>query len=402
MDKVLHLYSDWAWDGPAEIVVNLCSALCSHWQVLLMYDNSTDNDDRVTGLIRERAPAKGVAVEAPFPLPKHYDFIRMLASGFRLSSYLQKSGIRLMHTHRLADHSIAALASYGNRVPIVRSVYYEPRPAKWRERFLLRRFANAIIVPCDRTKANFCEWLPGIENKLWVVPPGVDTDRFNPIRIDRAAARKKFSLHEDDCVVGLVARIRPTRKVKVVVEALALALKEIPRLRLLVLGGGKPRNLRRTLLEPTRWHRMTGQVTHLGYLNGDDYVQALAAMDVGVFLEPGSDKSGRAVREYMAMALPVIGCENGILSGLVSHEENGLMVEADAKEVAKAIIALAKEPDLSRRMGKRGFERIRAGFSVAHQARATLAVYEDVVRTIDLRSWAWSCGLQLGLQAILC
>jgi glycosyltransferase involved in cell wall biosynthesis len=400
VDKVLHLYSDWAWDGPAEIVVNLCSALGSHWQVLLMYDSSTDNGDRVSGLIRERASAKGVTVEAPFPLPKHYDFTRMLASGFRLSSYLKNSAVRLVHTHRLADHSVAAVASYGNRVPVVRSVYYGHRPAKWRERFLLQRFAEAIIVPSDRTKAEFCDWLPKIANKLFVVPPGVDTDRFDPTRVDREAARKKFALQADDCVVGLVARVRPARKVEIVVEALALALKEIPRLRLLVLGGGKARNVRRTLLAPARRHRMQEQVTHLRYLNGDDYVQALAAMDVGVFLEPGSDKSGRAVREYMAMALPVIGCENGILPGLVNHEENGLLVEADAKEVAKAIIALAKEPDLSRLMGKRNFEKIRAGFSVAHQARATLAVYEQVVRSIDFPALAWSYGLQLGLQTI--
>jgi glycosyltransferase involved in cell wall biosynthesis len=402
VEKVLHLYSDWAWDGPAEIVVNLCSALCSQWQVLLIHDNSTEDGDRVTGAIRERAPAKGVAVEAPFPLPKHYDFKRMLTSGLRLASYIKNSGIRLVHTHRLADHSIAAVARCGSRVPIVRNVYYEHRPAKVRERFLLQRFAEAIIVPSDRTKANFCDWLPGIENKLWVVPPGVDTERFNPTRIDRASAREKFGLRDHDYVVGLIARIRPTRKIKVVIEALALALKEIPRLRLLVLGDGKPRNIRRTLFEPTRRHRMTGQVTHLGYLNGDDYVQALAAMDVGVFLEPGSDKSGRTVREYMAMGLPVIGCENGILSGLVSHEENGLVVEADAKEVAKAIITLAREPDLAKQMGKRSFERIGARFSVAHQARATLAVYEDVVRKIDLRALAWSYGLQLGLQLIFC
>lgn len=402
MEKVLHLYSDWAWDGPAEIVVNLCSALCSQWQVLLIHDNSTEDGDRVTGAIRERAPAKGVAVEAPFPLPKHYDFKRMLTSGLRLASYIKNSGIRLVHTHRLADHSIAAVARCGSRVPIVRNVYYEHRPAKVRERFLLQCFAEAIIVPSDRTKANFCDWRPGIENKLWVVPPGVDTERFNPTRIDRASAREKFGLRDDDYVVGLIARIRPTRKIKVVIEALALALKEIPRLRLLVLGDGKPRNIRRTLFEPTRRHRMTGQVAHLGYLNGDDYVQALAAMDVGVFLEPGSDKSGRTVREYMAMGLPVIGCENGILSGLVSHEENGLMVKADAKEVAKAIIALAREPDLAKQMGKRSCERIGARFSVAHQARATLAVYEDVFRKIALRALAWSSGLQLGLQLMFC
>lgn len=408
MPKVLHLYSDWAWDGPAEIVVNLCSALSSKWQVLLLHDNSEDEGDGLSGAIRDRAPEKGVHVEAPFPLPKHYDFGKMVASGLRLASYIRKAGIRLLHAHRLADHSIAAVASYRTGVPVIRTVYYEHPPGKLRERFLLQRFAEAIIVPCEQTKAKFCDWLPGIESKLWVVPPGVDGDRFNPGRMDRQSARKRFHFGEDDYVVGLVSRIRPARKVKTVVEGLARALREVPRLRLFVLGTGKERNIRRTLLEPTKQHRITEHVVHIDYLNGEDYVEALAAMDVGVFLEPGSDKSGRAVREYMAMGLPVIGCEEALLPGLVTDGENGLLVDADSEKLAGAIVRLAKDLDLSKQMGRRSFEKISAGFSLADQARATLAVYENVFGKIDsvrssaprLAAIAWLYALELGLQAL--
>jgi glycosyltransferase involved in cell wall biosynthesis len=383
VNKVLHLYSDWAWDGPAEIVVNLCAALRSRWQVTLMHDNSDEQGDGLSGAIRDWAPEKGVPVEAPFPLPKHYDFAKMVASGFRLSSYIRKSAIRLVHAHRLADHSIAAVASWRNRVPIVRSVYYEDPPKKLREKFLFQRFADAIIVPCERTKARFCDWLPSLEGKLWVVPPGVDTDLFNPTRIDRESVRKRFEFRENDYVVGLVSRIRPSRKVKTAVEALALALKEVPRLRLFVLGAGKPRNIRQSLVEPVAQHGMTEQVVHIPYLNGENYVEALATMDAGIFLEPGSDKSGRAVREYMAMGLPVIGCEDALLPGLVADGENGLLVTAEPQNVAKAIIQLAKEPELSKRMGIRSFAKIRAGFSVADQASATSSVYRTVIGKID-------------------
>jgi glycosyltransferase involved in cell wall biosynthesis len=404
VDKILHLYSDWAVDGPAEIVVNLCAALAPKWQVLLIHDNSDEVGNGLCPAIRDHGPEKGVPVDAPFPLPKHYDFTKMLASGVRLSSYIRKSGIRLVHVHRLADHSIAAVASWRSRVPIVRSVYYDHAPDKLRERLLLQSFADAIIVPCERTKANFCDWLPGIENKLWVVPPGVDTDRFNPARIDRESARRRFRFGDNDYVVGLVSRIRPARNVRTVVEALALALKQVPRLRLFVLGGGKLSNIRRTMLEPAARHRMTEQVVHIDYLNGEEYVEALAAMDVGVFIAPGSDKSGRAVREYMAMGLPVIGCEDALLPGLVTDGENGLLIDAHSESVSRAIMQLAKHPDLSKQMGKRSLDRIRGGFSVADQARATLAVYQSLVSkngsklsySTELAAIVCSGSLQLG------
>jgi glycosyltransferase involved in cell wall biosynthesis len=379
MDKVLHLYSDWSVDGPAEIVVNLCSALASKWRVLLIHDDSDDPGDCLTARIQYAAPKKGVSVEAPFPLPKHYAFTKMLVSGLRLSSYLKKSGIRLMHTHRLADHSVAAVASYGSRVPIIRSVYYERPPDKFRERFLLQHFAEAIVVPSNQTRANFINALPGLESKLWVIRPGVDTRRFDPTRIDRGSARSRFQFADDEYVVGLVSRVRPTRKVEIAVEALSLASKEIPRLRLFVLGGGKHRNIRRTLSDPGKRHRISEQVVHISYLKGEDYVKALAAMDVGLFLEPGSDKSGRAVREYMAMGLPVIGCENALLSGLVVDGENGRIVNANSKGVANALIELAKDQKLSKELGMKNFEKIREGFSLAHQARDTSALYESVV-----------------------
>jgi glycosyltransferase involved in cell wall biosynthesis len=379
VDKILHLYSDWALDGPAEIVVNLCSILGSEWQILLIHDNSDEPGDGLTARIRHGAPKKGVSVEAPFALPKHYDFTRMLASGFRLSSYLRNAGIRLMHTHRVADHSVAALASYASRVPIIRTVYYEHPPGKFRERFLLEHFAEAIIVPSNRARANFCNALPGIERKLWVIPLGVDTSRFDPTRRDQGSARRRFQFADDEYVVGLVSRIRPARKVEIAVEALSLASKEFPRLRLFVLGGGKLRNIRRTLTKPAERHRMTDQVVHISYLNGEDYVDALAAMDVGLFLEPGSDKSGRAVREYMAMGLPVIGCENALLSGLVVDGENGRIVDAHSRAVANAIIEFAKDQKLSNEMGRKNFEKIREGFSLAHQARDTSVVYETVL-----------------------
>jgi glycosyltransferase involved in cell wall biosynthesis len=383
--KVLHLYSDWALDGPAEMVVNLCSALASEWQVLLIHDNSDEPGDGLTPRIQHAAPKKGVSVEAPFPLPKHYAFTRMLASGFRLSSYLRNSGIRLMHTHRLADHSVAALASYRSGVPIIRSLYYEHPPAKFRERYLLKHFAEAIVVHSDQVRANFCNALPRLESKVWVVRPGVDTDRFDPTRMDRGSARRRFQFADDEYVVGLVSRIRPARKVETAIEALSLAAKEFPRLRLFVLGGGKRSNIRRTLSEPVKRHQITEKITRITYLNGDDYVDALAAMDAGLFLEPGSDKSGRAVREYMAMGLPVIGCENASPSGLIVDGENGRIVDASSKGIANALIELANDQKLSKELGRKNFEKIRNGFSLAHQAQDTSAVYESVVndRVLD-------------------
>jgi glycosyltransferase involved in cell wall biosynthesis len=82
---------------------------------------------------------------------------------------------------------------------------------------------------------------------------------------------------------------------------------------------------------------MEDRVRHLGYLQGEKYVEALAAVDAGGYLTSGTDKSCRTILEFMAMGKPLIVGRQRILSGLVEEADNGLEAEADSQKVAEAI-----------------------------------------------------------------
>jgi glycosyltransferase involved in cell wall biosynthesis len=121
---------------------------------------------------------------------------------------------------------------------------------------------------------------------------------------------------------------------------------------------------------------MEDRVLHLGYLEGESYVEALAAIDAGIYLTPGSDQSCRTVLEFMAMGKPLIVGNQGILSGLVEDGENGFEVECSPEKIAEAIVHLGSDPSLSEKMGERSLKSVRGRFSLNLQAAAISKIYK--------------------------
>src|SRR5258705_8902540 len=167
----------------------------------------------------------------------------------------------------------------------------------------------------QRLAADTRAFLGGAADGVGVVAGVVDTERFARRR-GRAQVGESLGLKADQRVIGLVARLQPHRRVELVLEALARALRDAPGLRLLVVGRGT--RAREVLDEPARRLGLEHAVIRAGYLRGDDYLDTLALMDALVYLVPGSDGSCRAALEAMAMGTPVIGSRRGVLPELIA------------------------------------------------------------------------------------
>jgi glycosyltransferase involved in cell wall biosynthesis len=371
MTRVLHLYSDRNWTGSAEPVVNLCRELGSQFSVTLIHGTHKNKPVRIAPL----AAKYGVSLDSPLYLRKHPHFIRSLIDIRRLVSYMKVHDIQLLHVHRLGDHIIGGPSARTNATPLLRTIHSEATNLGFREKLLLTRFTDGIIVPNEEAKANILRQLESLRARIWVVPSAIDTLRFNPERVARESVRRKLGISPDEYVIGIVSRIRSSRKVDLAVEAFGIAHEKLPRLRLVIAGWGKTRNIKECISDPVQRFGIADRVIHLGYVEGESYVEALAATDAGVYLVPGSDKTCRTVLEFMAMGKPVIIGKQGILSGLIQDTENGVAVECKAEKIAEAIVRLASDPCLSEKMGEKSLERVSARFSLNLQAAAISKIY---------------------------
>ncbi|MGH9295992.1 MAG: glycosyltransferase family 4 protein, partial [Acidimicrobiales bacterium] len=84
--------------------------------------------------------------------------------------------------------------------------------------------------------------LPASSGRTVVVPPGVDTTRFQPLtEAARMAARRRFGLDPKARVVVSVSRLVPRKGMDVLIEAVALLARARPDLHLVIGGTGRDR-----------------------------------------------------------------------------------------------------------------------------------------------------------------
>jgi glycosyltransferase involved in cell wall biosynthesis len=93
----------------------------------------------------------------------------------------------------------------------------------------------------------------------------------------------------------------------------------------------------------------------------------LASADIGISWMPDDDwsrgKCGLKVLQYMAAGLPVVANPVGIHRDMVRHGETGFLAESEA-DWRQAIGRLIADPQLRRRMGLAGRQRVEQEFSL--------------------------------------
>ena len=361
MVKMLHIFSNWKWTGPAEHALNAAVYFMKKgYGVVFACANPPVP---VEDSLLKRAREAGLAMLDGLYLNKHCNPWQNARDMFRLRACIRKYQFRLIHTHLPNDHLLiaGAIALGKRRVPVIRTVYdgleLPPTP---RNRLLINHAADRLITVSQASKRLISRDFTVPADRIDAICPGVDVNYFTPL-IDGRAARERLGLAGDDPVVGIVARVQRHRRFEVLLQALSRVVKELPRLKALLIGRGT--HIEEVAVKPVRELGLANTVILTGY-HLEGYRELLAALDVKIFLVPGSDGSCRAVREAMAMGKPVIAANRGMLPELVEDGVSGLVVDDTPELLAQAIVRLAKDVPLRRKMVEAARQRICREYSL--------------------------------------
>jgi glycosyltransferase involved in cell wall biosynthesis len=381
--KILHLFSNVKLTGPAEPAIELCASLGRMGVDVLFACSPTQHDK--DGTVRKRAVQNGLEPITVFRLNKHFDFKWNLHDMRAMPRFLREREIDIVHAHQDNDHLIAAHSarrlqrSRTDRrdVAVLRSCYQGRGPRQTlRNRHIFGKYTDGVIVPSEIAGTAMHEKFNFPSERVWLVGGAIDTVRFDPAaaKIDM---RPEFGLAPDDFVVGIVARIQSHRRFEVLLEAMKIVSRQDPSIKLLIIGRGTRKE--ELTVGPVGKMRLGGSVKFAGYQVGDAYVDTLACLDAKIFLVPGSDGTCRAVREAMAMGKPVIAARRGMLSEIVDHGVNGLVIDDSAETLAGAICHIARDKAILRSMSDEAFKKARSEFLLENQARKVLAIYEKLI-----------------------
>jgi len=380
--RVLHLFANWKWTGPAEIAVNVARGLAALGTDARFACGRTPPGEPEATSVAGRAQARGVPpVLTDMTLGKHVRFFANWRDARLLRAYVASERIDLVHAHLANDHSIARRAlGKDPRVRLVRTSYDGEAMT---ETIRLRRavaLTDALIFASPETRADAVRRFSFPEERAFVVESPIDLARFDARRDPglRARGRERLGIAGDAFTIGIVARMQTHRNFDVFLEAIRLARAAAPSLRAVVIGRGTNQEV--VAKAPARAMGLGDVVAFPGYLDGEDYVAALAALDAKIFLVPGSDGSCRAVREALAMGLPVIAARRGMLAEIVKDGVTGAIIpDGDPRALADAILALERDPAARARASAAAREDARARFSLERTAREVQAVYDAVL-----------------------
>jgi glycosyltransferase involved in cell wall biosynthesis len=230
----------------------------------------------------------------------------------------------------------------------------QPAAVRTLYRFLERRaatdttaFITVADAMIDQAVAN------GIapRDRFVTVHSGLETDRFRPEPELRAEHRREWGVGEDEVVVGTIARLFKNKGYDEIIEAMPRAVARHSKLRFVWIGDGAHRGRYERRLSELG---LRGRVHLVGLLPPAEVASRINGFDI-VLHASRWEGLPRAVVQGLLTEVPAVSFDNDGAPEVVIPNETGILVPlGDTNKLADAVVALAADPDLRRRLGVRG------------------------------------------------
>ena len=382
--RILHLLADWKWTGPSEPVLILADALQRRGHEVIFAVQEPPEDVGETENIVRFARTRGVRVDTSLAWDRRtkprnlFGIPGIVRDARRLSGLMEEFSADIVNAHSDHDHVTAALArrSLKDRPVLVRTDHKRDSfSAGLPSRLLLSRWTDGVVTFSPRAARRIERTFSIPRGRLLVVDPALDLScwRPGPPAKDMRAA---FGIPPDALVIGMVARFQAYRKTDRVIGAFARLTERHPNARLLLLG--RSSQMEESVHRPARKLGVADRVVTPGYIR-EGYRDALASMDVFVFIVPGSDGTARALREAMALAIPVVTADIGMLPEIVQANVSGLVVEPTEDALAAALKRLCSDDRERKRLGEGAGRAAHERFDITEQARIVEQFYRSLL-----------------------
>ena len=234
--------------------------------------------------------------------------------------------------------------------------------------------SDAVICVSNSIKEYIQKHYQTSEDKITVIPRGIDLELFNPKNIDEIFIenfKKEFNL-KDKFIVSSVGRVTQLKDYETFIKAILLVKKEIPNIIGLIVGGVRSdkedylNSLKSLITELS----LEENIIFTGSQSKIEQIYALS--DVVISSSKKPESFGRAVAEAICMNKPVIATNHGGVKDIIIENINGFFFEVgDDKELANNILK-------SKKLSFDGYGYISNNFSLGNMVDRTLEVYKKV------------------------
>jgi glycosyltransferase involved in cell wall biosynthesis len=322
------------------------------------------------GAIVQRAIERGVSAEAFVPEGR-LGLWPMLA---KLRQLLRRYPGAVLHSHGYKPDILLALARIPRRFACLATCHnWISETPKMRlleavDKRALRAFDHVVAVSDEiadeLVRSGMArDAVSVIDNGIAVVPadPGA-----------RAKIRAEFALPPEGKVVLHVGRLARSKRIDLLLQAIATLPPEL-RTTLLLVGDGEEHE---RLAGLVRQLRLAGRVHFCGYRR--DVAELLAAADVFAL---SSEKEGLPISmlEAMAAGCPIVATRVGAIPRVLNDGSDGWILPVnDLDALRRALKEALANPEVARARARNAFARFTAGYSRDSMGARYLELYERV------------------------
>lgn len=313
-----------------------------------------------------------------YPLFEHQPYDLALAT--KMATVARAEKLDLLHVHYAIPHSISAILARES----IKEKRYVPVITTLHGTDITLVGADRSYLPITRYGLQQSDGVTAVSrflkkatietfdfDEIEVIPNFICQNQYR--RLPDSPLRKELAPNGEKLLVH-VSNFRPVKRPIDCVEILARVQKEVPGVRLVMVGDGPERSAASFRAEQLGVKDDTIFVGKRG--NISDY---LGVSDI--FLLPSElEAFGLAALEAQACELPVIATRIGGIPEVVNDNETGFLSEiGDVEKMSRDVLRLLADDDLRETFGTRGRELAIQRYEIDKIIPLYIAFYEKVV-----------------------
>ena len=304
----------------------------------------------------------------------------------RLTEYIRSGGYELIHCHGSRANMVGALLRRTTGLPVVSTVHSD-----YRLDYMGRPFARLSFGAINAWAIRKLDYRIGVSDAMvdLLISRGFAPDRFYsiyngidftpaPPQGDRLPYLRSLGadVDEDSVVAGIAARLNPVKDMSTLIRGFALALRDCPRLRLVIAGDGEEREKLGNLAKELGVEK---EVTFAGWISGG-MDRFYSALDINV-LTSLSETFPYALTEGARFHLATVATAVGGIPSLIDQDVSGyLFAPGDAEDLGRRLAALGADDALRRDMGEKLYAKASRDFSIQKTVDTQLRIYQEILR----------------------
>jgi glycosyltransferase involved in cell wall biosynthesis len=287
-----------------------------------------------------------------------------------MAAVIKKVKPDLIHTHNQGANLYGSVAGYFCGVPVVYTKHGRSEGPQHERVLKMDRFSSFFtrkIVCVSDDVARLCTNSANVcASKVMAVPNGIDTNLYLP----QGTAQPE----QKEQVIGCVARLAPEKDHLTLLQSCLLLKQSGRNFKLKLVGDGSCREgIERYISQ----NAMEDYVELLGTRH--DVHEIVPTFDIFA-MSSITEGMSLTLLEAMSCALPVVTTRVGGNPEVVEDGRTGFLVESRAPvPFAEKLALLLDAPDVARRMGRAGRERVVEHFSLASCSQRYLQLYRSLV-----------------------